>query len=193
MHTQALEGVTPVVTAAEVAAWLGIEEDDALIPMLSKSATSTAIDYLGMELISRSRRLTYRTWPTTGTDTSPSLSCRNDCLKREIELPYSHTATTITTALFFNGAETPHTLSGKPFTFYIDTIPPFDEGQLAVLVEYETGYASIDDVPEQIKMAVLSMVAFMYEHRGTCDANEAMAKSGALDLLLTYKTDLVVF
>ena len=193
MHTQALEGATSVITPTEVAAWLAIESDDPLISMLSVSATSAAIEYLGMELIARKRKLIHRDWPSVGTNTSPSLSRGNATFKREIELPYSHTETTIQAAKFYGNDEVLELLEGKPFAFFVDYAPSIDEPELAIYVEYTTGYPSMSDVPSQIKQAVLAMVAHMYEHRGSCDANDAMIKSGALEMLQPYKTDLVVF
>jgi len=192
MNTYALAPVESVVTAAEVAAWLAIDETDPLISMLSLSATSAIIEYLQAELISRSRKLTYKHWPTVGTNTSPSLSNPNECWKREIELPYSHTTLAVDSSKSYNETLDVNTLAGKPYSIRVDSWPSVDCDYIALDIEYTTGYETIDDVPYPIKMAALNMIAFMYEHRGACDANEAMNKSGASESLGPYKTYVVV-
>jgi hypothetical protein len=47
-------------------------------------------------------------------------------------------------------------------------------------------------VPTAIKTAIMMIAAFMYEHRGQCDANDAIKKSGAANLLRPYKVEVVI-
>lgn len=65
--------------------------------------------------------------------------------------------------------------------------------QIATLIaEYSAGYgATVDDVPPAIRHGVLMHVAYLYEHRGDCDAVTAAEKSGAKDLYAQYKAELI--
>lgn len=194
MISQPLTAIESIITAAEFAAFVGTSETDPLIPMLSISATDSISRYLEMELIDRQRRMTSICWPIVGTDTSPSLSRPDATIEPDIKLPYSHTATTVDISLAYGQAVTPDLLKGKPFIIRFDTFPTisFDGDELALDVTYTTGYGTIDDVPIVIKMAALSLAAYLYEHRGECDAAQALYKSGAADSVASYKTNLVV-
>lgn len=194
MISQPLTAIESVITAAEFAAFVGTSETDPLIPILSASATDSISRYLELELINRQRRMTSIFWPVVGTDTSPSLSRPDAKLNEDIKLPYSHAACTLDSVLAYGEVVTPDLLKGKPFIIRFDTFPTitFDGDELALDVTYTTGYGTIDDVPINIKMAVLNLAAYMYEHRGECDAAQALYKSGAADMVASYKTNLVV-
>lgn len=194
MISQPLTAIESIITAAEFAAFVGTSETDPLISILSISATDSISRYLEMELIDRQRRMTSICWPTIGTDTSPSLSRATAEAETDIKLPYSHTATSLDSALSFGVTVTPDLLKDKPFIIRFNTFPnlSFDSGVLALDVTYTTGYGTIDDVPISIKMAALSLAAYMYEHRGECDASQALYKSGAASSIASYKTNLVV-
>lgn len=194
MISQPLTAIESVITAAEFADFVGTSETDPLISMLSGSATDSISRYLELELINRQRRMTSIFWPYHGTDTSPSLSRPDAKLNEDIKLPYSHTACTLDSALAYGVTVTPDLLKGKPFIIRFDTFPTItlDEDELALDVTYTSGYGTIDDVPINIKMAVLNLAAYMYEHRGECDAAQALYKSGAADMVASYKTNLVV-
>jgi hypothetical protein len=38
----------------------------------------------------------------------------------------------------------------------------------------------------------MMIAAFMYEHRGQCDGNDAVKKSGAATLLRPYRVEVVI-
>ena len=194
MISQPLTPIESIITAAEFAAFVGTSETDPLISMLSGSATDSISRYLELELINRQRRMTSIFWPYHGTDTSPSLSRSDTKLNEDIKLPYSHTACTIDSALAYGEVVTPDLLKGKPFVIRFSTFPivTLDEDELALDVTYTSGYGTIDDVPISIKMAVLNLAAYMYEHRGECDAAQALYKSGAANMVASYKTNIVV-
>lgn len=194
MLTKPLTAVEPVITAAEFAAWVSVDDTDPLIPMLSISATSAIINYLEMELISRQRKVIHRQWPTIGTDTNPSLSRPNVFPACVIELPYSVAAVTIDASLIYGDAVTLEAVEDKPFVVPIaEPTYSTDDAETAIDITYTTGYADIDAVPTDIKQAALTHAAYMYEHRGECDAMEGLKRSGAADLIKHYKTNVVVF
>lgn len=52
-------------------------------------------------------------------------------------------------------------------------------------IEYTAGYGDThEDVPRAIQQGILQHAAFMYEHRGDCDARDAIDRSGAM---VTYR------
>lgn len=57
-----------------------------------------------------------------------------------------------------------------------------------IVAEFVAGYGdAAADVPEPLKEAVRLMVAFLFEHRGACDAPSAYTKSGAKTLADNYR------
>lgn len=53
----------------------------------------------------------------------------------------------------------------------------------AIEIEYTCGF---DPVPGPVKMAVLRMASYLYEHRGDCGGADAYTKSGASDMAGKY-------
>ena len=55
-------------------------------------------------------------------------------------------------------------------------------------IEYTAGYgASASDVPAALRLAIIQMAAYMFEHRGDCDTSSAMKMSGAQSMVNAYK------
>jgi len=42
-------------------------------------------------------------------------------------------------------------------------------------------------VPAALRLAIIQMAAYMFEHRGDCDTDNAMKMSGAKSLVGSYK------
>jgi hypothetical protein len=55
-------------------------------------------------------------------------------------------------------------------------------------IEYTAGYGSAaSDVPAALRLAIIQMASYMFEHRGDCDTASAIQKSGAQSLVNSYK------
>lgn len=55
-------------------------------------------------------------------------------------------------------------------------------------IEYTAGYGDTSSaVPSAIQQGILQHAAFMYEHRGDCDAKDAIERSGAMAIYRPYK------
>ena len=55
-------------------------------------------------------------------------------------------------------------------------------------IQYTAGYgADSSDVPAAIRLAIIQMASYMFEHRGDCDTASAMKMSGAQSLVNSYK------
>jgi hypothetical protein len=65
------------------------------------------------------------------------------------------------------------------------TLPAWDGSE--VRVEYTAG---MDVIPAAIKLGITTIAAFMFDHRGACDAEFALAKSGAINFLKPYRVEV---
>jgi hypothetical protein len=61
------------------------------------------------------------------------------------------------------------------------------QGELTIT--YTAGWLP-ENVPNAIKQGVLMASAFLYEHRGSCDAMEALNRSGAAGIMQRYKIEV---
>jgi uncharacterized phiE125 gp8 family phage protein len=58
----------------------------------------------------------------------------------------------------------------------------------AIQIVYAAGYANAAAVPAPMKRALKNVAAFLYTNRGdSCEPTEAMSKSGAAELMATYR------
>lgn len=189
----ALSPVVSVINNADLADWLGVDSTDNLLPAFANTATSMVIEYLECELLNRDRVVVYEQWPYKGTDTFPSVSRNNAELCQAIDLPYARFAT-VSEALVFGEAYTDYRiLDLSPIALYFQSIPAIGSDENPALkVTYTTGYGdTISDIPDQIKTAVTMLAAFMYEHRGACNATMALNESGAASVLTPFKMRVV--
>jgi len=66
------------------------------------------------------------------------------------------------------------------------TWPIVLENATGIEIEYTAGYATAGIVPAPMRLAVMQMAAYMYEHRGDCAGEDAYKKSGAKSLIAPY-------
>lgn len=179
--------VSPV-DAEDLADWLGVDDTDTLLDPLLLSATDAVVNHLGLDLLAREWTYTLWDWPAVGTPTSPSLSRQASYLDRDVRLPYANLLTLESVTSY--GAEVADVIprndsiilprNVERYAYQLNEDP-------ALEVVYSAGYGNAaDDVPEGVKSAIKVMAAYMYEHRGECDATDAMRKSGARELLAPY-------
>lgn len=58
-------------------------------------------------------------------------------------------------------------------------------------IDYTAGYGEThEDVPRTIQQGILQHAAFMYEHRGDCDARDAIERSGAMATYRPYRVSV---
>ena len=182
--------VSPV-TNAEAADFIGVDSTDPILPGLLLSATDAVIRAIQYDLEPRDWTLTLWDWPTIGTRTAPNIGRAMYEFKREIELPYAALISVESVTAYGNPVadfiqrENSIVLSrGLARETYADNEDP------AIVVEYRAGF---DPVPEPIKQAILMVMAFLFEHRGACDGQEALWRSGAKSLLTPWMKQAVVF
>lgn len=176
----ALTDTVSPATPSELAELLDVT-DPILGPML-QAATDAAEAWLNSAIVEREFKAYWANFPGyfVQAGISPNLRTAGDCY---VELPY-------TRLLALNSVE----VQGEPFTAYelrrtnparIYAYP--QTGDLEIT--YTAGWAPAD-VPGAIKQGVLMAAAFLYEHRGSCDADGALMRSGGADLMRRYKIEL---
>lgn len=195
MISRATSSVLPYVTAAELADWLRVDEADnnSVLSVIVSAVSDAIINLLGRELLQRDRVATWREWDYIGTDMQPSLSPTDAQWSLEYVLPFSGSITTIGQVLVNGEVITDYTTKndGREIVIF-DSITEQDD-VIALQITYTTAdYPSASDLPSDVKMAALQMGAYMFEHRGECSVSDAMLNSGARDMLMPYKRDLVV-
>jgi hypothetical protein len=185
MTAQTLDPVVSPVSAADIAAWLGVDTTDPVLPALLVGATGRVIRFLGYDLIARDWVLTHWDWPTLGTPTYPNLSPSPSAYAREIDLPYAKLIGVDKVTLY--GDETVQYIERTDSIILPEFAPrPVNKSNEfpAMVVEYSAGFGPTSaDVPGEIKQGITTLAAFEYEHRGACDATEALRKSGAREML----------
>lgn len=170
------------VSIQELVDWLVLPSmDPTLLPIL-RSATEAVIQHLGYDLLARDWVLTHWDWPTIGTATRPTLSGQNGELAEEIALPFANLIS-VGVVEIFGVASTNFTARTESLVFNpLNLI--YDEGQPSLVVNYRAGYGEDEsDIPDSVKQAIIQAAAFNFENRGGCDAQDALKKSGAANLL----------
>lgn len=144
-----------------------------------QAATDAAIRYINQDLLSRE-------WVGIVPALEPTrlqLSPYNDP-KTTFELPY--TALISVESVTGNDSET------LEYTLQADRRP----AKIAIVgwdylseirIEYTAG---MNFVPGAIKTAIMMIASFIYDHRGGCDAEDALKKSGAMTLLRPYRVEV---
>ena len=193
---QRIEGpdVEPV-TVAEVREYLRLEDDgdDATLELLIASAREQFEAISGRALINQKWRLTLDHWPSGGGE--PWW----DGVKQGAvsDLVASGRPGRLTLPVYRLQSVDSIATDGKAIDvdkFIVDTEQ--EPGRLvpkagatwpvalqranAIVIEYTAGYgAAPEDVPAALRLGILQFVAYLYENRGDCPAEEAMRKSGA--------------
>lgn len=173
------------VTLAEVKSWARIDSDDenTLITSLIVAARQEAEKYLKRALITQTWELTLDAGKSyldnlgDGVYDLP-ITALYSGLPDTITLPYAPIQS-ITSVKTFDLDNTESTFSASNYT--LDTAGSrfvMNYGSIwtsnlryeaAVKIRYVAGYGSGADVPQAIKIAIMSYVADVYESRGICD------------------------
>lgn len=192
-HTYPTTEVQSVITAQELADWIGVEATDPLLPIMGQTITGAVIEFLESELIDRERVVVYEQWPLIGTATDSALSEPDAFLVHDVVLPYARLQS-VTEALAGGTATTDYrALDSLPSKLRFESIPVISDSDYPALkVTYVAGYGAIGDVPMSIKTAVLMASDFLYNNRGSCSADQALQKSGAKTILTPYKTRAIL-
>lgn len=159
------------VSKSTLADFLGVDATDPLLQGLLDAATAAVIDYTGVQVIERdwhwqSDRYPERQPAMTGVGANGALPAW------WIDLPaWPATGVTSVTAESFEFDERTNRL-------WV-TRPVYP-----LTVDYTAGYST---TPAVFMTAITMMAAYLYEHRGGCDAGNAGHDSGAFGMLRAHR------
>lgn len=176
--TPQTDTVSPV-TLAEAAAFAGIDPADVLLPGMLQAATDAVIRYLNIDLLERDWIGIVPAQSAARAQLSPALYPWPS-----FELPYTGLVS-VNSVTVNDGQALDYTVEQyrRPARITVHGWDRLSELQ----IEYTAGMATI---PAAIKSAIMLMTAYMYDHRGECDGDMALKKSGAMDQLRPHRVEV---
>lgn len=187
MQLKTNDPIVSPVDSADFINWARLDSDDPTVAPLLISATAIVISFLKQDLINREWTLTHQDWPIAGTAAWPSISRQTYRVKARIDLPYAMLQSV--TSVKVNGELSTDydTIKGKPDQLEFDDYSVSDGDNPALEVVYTAGFGeTADDVPDEIKNAIMMVGTYLHSHNGMCDYGDAVKMSGAAALLTPY-------
>lgn len=159
---------------------LGVDASDPLLPGYILAATEAAGEYMRRAITARQLRVTFNEWPSFGA-AGRWVSGSRARLGGFVELPQTGPIVSVDSV---EGDGQPITgwqlVKGNPARLVLSPVLP-------LVVTYTTGWQVL---PAPITEGVAMLAAYLYEHRGQCDAGDAIIKSGAASFLNPYRVEL---
>lgn len=175
------------ITLEEAKLYLKVdfEEDDTLITTLIKAVRRACERYAGISFVTR------------------TVTAYSDNWDRLTELPYGpHQSVTTVTRIAYDDTETEletdqYSVTGLNYlTLNIGRVWRLSEGycKQRIRVVYEAGFGDAEDVPEDIKLAILKEVAELYENRENSVIGTIVAElsTTSKSLLYGYKQNVLI-
>jgi uncharacterized phiE125 gp8 family phage protein len=178
------------VTNQSLADWLRLDDEtDPLLPVCLLAATQIVVDFLQRDLIARDWAVSYEQWPEA---VSPrhGVSQHYSKLLNRIEMPYAQLISVDTVEVYGETVTDYRIADTLPATIKFTGWPVTTSGidEPAIVIAYRAGFGeTAADVPEPIKSGILMIAAYIYAHRGACEASEAIKMSGAATLLQPWR------
>lgn len=178
----ALTDTVSPATPSELAELLGVDASDPLLPGMLQAATDAAEAFLHSAIVSREFEAYWENFPDSIPVEGLSAGGRR-VGDNFVELPYTRLLTLTSVEV-----------QGEPFTAYevrrtnparLYAYPQYGD----LKVTYTAGW-EVANVPGAIKQGILMAAAFLYEHRGTCDAAQALERSGGAGIMQRYQIEL---
>lgn len=187
MHVYTTDALESPVFPSELADWARLDSDDPMIETALQLASSAVFAFTKQDFTTRTWVLIHTDWPIYGTKMRYSISPNDYAYIKRIELPYANLISV--DSVFVNGVEETEyrVIKGKPNSIELDTIGYDQEDEDALVITYKAGYGdSSIDVPSAVRNAIKMTAAYIIEHNGACDSGDAVALSGAKNLLVPY-------
>ena len=172
------------VTPAELANYLGLaydSSDDSFLESFILSACVWYVAYSNNELLERDYTLKFDRYPQSSEGYS-GLGIEPGILQGWIQIPVN--PATDVTEILADGeditADATIDYDSKPQRIKLP-----NRFLKAIEISYTAGYPTSDDIPANILHGIKMLAAYLYEHRGECDAQNAAQKSGAAGMFST--------
>ncbi|MCO8146796.1 head-tail connector protein [Rhodovulum tesquicola] len=148
-------------------------DEDAAIATMLGAATRDLEQYAGIALLTQTIRLGLSGWPSTGIINLPIGPVQNDAsvtvLMKGQTFDWFRVLPSARAQLFLVGRWTP------------------DLGAADLVIEYPAGFGTIEDVPEDLRLAVMDQVAALYDARGTGDPKTIAMSPHAARIAARYR------
>jgi uncharacterized phiE125 gp8 family phage protein len=176
--TPQTDTVSPV-TASELAAFIGVESTDSLLPSMLAAATDAVIRHINLDLLERE-------WVGVVPVPAPVRLQLSPYIEQTttFELPYTGLIS-VESVIGNEDDELEYTLESERRPARI-TVQGWDYLS-EISIQYTAGMATI---PAAIKSGIMMLAAYLYDHRGDCDADGGIKKSGAAMLLRPYRVEV---
>lgn len=187
------------ITETDLASYLRLDGTQSCqeLQIFMNAATKQAISYLQRALLRQRYIYQIDGIPFTGTRLRHALSGSEALYSDTVELPFAGLLNIISVKVIDEyGVET----AVDPDMYVIDNtsvptrlrfvefgaIPMYDLDKLQII--YDAGYGDdTTEIPEGIRLGILTLAGYMYEHRGECAPATALSKSGATLALRPYR------
>jgi hypothetical protein len=174
--------VSPV-SVEDFAEYVGADAADPLLPGLLIAATDAAIQYMNRDLLTREWVALVKAPEPQARQLSPY-----NLPTLTFDLPYSGDNTTVESVAYVETLEDVEHIAKtarRPARVILTGWDYITD----VEITYTTGSASVSPA---IQSGIMAIGAFLYEHRGECDATDAVMKSGAANLLRPYRIEVAL-
>lgn len=179
MQSTPVTDVVSPVSEAELATFIGVSATDPLLPGMLMAATDAVVRHINQDLEPREWVGIVPVPVPTRLQLSPYIDPPTT-----FELPYT-ALVSVESVTGNNGEELQYELQPERRPAKI-TVLGWDFLS-EIRIEYTAGMPTI---PSSIKTAIMMAAAFMYDHRGGCEADDALRKSGAATLLRPYRVEV---
>jgi uncharacterized phiE125 gp8 family phage protein len=177
-----LPAVQSPVTTDDLGAWLRLDSDELtspILPYLLESATQTAMNYTNRSFLTQTVKVRWDGFPGYGTTTQGL-----DPIRRKdyywITLPYTPLIS-VTAARIIDDENNIEVIPSADYQVDVEGgrinfqnfLPAYSKKEI-LEIEYLAGYGSENcDIPAAIKIGIMKIAAWSYEHRGDCDPASA--------------------
>ena len=204
-HQLVTAPATEPVSAADVKNQLELDvsdtSKDTQIDLYIESARQVIEQYTGLAFINQTWRLTLDNWPSVSTQwwdgvkdgaiselyitgRAADILLPRYPLSSITSITVDDSAITVASYFIIDTDQKPGRLVLKDGSAW----PVVDAAANGIKVTYVAGFgSSSSDVPATLRLAVIQMAAYMFEHRGDCNTDDAMAMSGAKSLVDAYR------
>lgn len=187
------EAICPA-TEQDLKDYLRIEDESCgeLEPYLL-AANKAVISFLGQALIENEYTLVFDGYPFNGTATV-GLSRDTSFWQDWIELPYANLISITSVKVIDHDDNSETAVTGYLTDTYSSParirfpFQPVMGTRDRLKIVYKAGYGTdTENVPKGIRLGIVQVAGYLYDHRGECSPEEAISKSGAGMALNPYR------
>lgn len=181
--------MTELLTLDQIKNWVKVDTtyDDFLLSALGVSCTDYAESYTGLYFIERSVTMSFSGMKTSGWVLFPYIDLMKSLISSIEKIETIIDSTSVTVSQSYYDYKNVNNIGRVVFT----TTPSYDANEPYPFKAYFTaGYgSSVDDVPEIVKTAVKTHIAYLYENRGDVQSEGGLSAPLEVHALLNkYRT-----